>query len=148
MKALNNVVLSVFCKEEEDEKSIYACLLKLLPFDLDKEKIKIERRSALGFNERKIVIYEARLEKERHTKEFTSKLLGNLKPEQKALLLRQVESRLDEEFNFFIRLDKPRFLEGEYFITDHGDCYHIRMCVAAFPKKREKALEVLKRVIS
>ena len=58
------------------------------------------------------------------------------------------EDRLDEECNFFIRLDKEKLMNGECWITDSGDCYHIKISVAAFPKKKERAKQVVEQIFS
>ena len=74
------------------------------------------------------------------------KLLKRLNTDQKELLSRQLESRLDEEQNFYIRLGKKELLRDDYYITETGDCFHIKMTVAAFPKKREASIKVLEEI--
>ena len=44
--------------EEEDVEGIKEGLLKLIPLELEQEKIKYLEKNAAGFNERKIKIYE------------------------------------------------------------------------------------------
>ncbi len=146
MRLANFVRLSVFCKEDEDEKQIEEGLRKLLPLDMEKEKINISRQKATGFNEKKILIMEIELRKDRHINSFLESLKANLGSAQKEMLLRQKESRLDTELNFFIRLDKERLHSGEYFVTDSGSCYHIKISIAAFPKTRENALKTLEDI--
>jgi RNA binding exosome subunit len=106
----------------------------------------LKEQTAIGFREKKIKIFEIRLEKQRHLKQFLEFLVGSLSDEQKGLILRQRESRLDEELDFFIRLDKQRWLSGEIFITDSGDCFHIKMSIAAFPAKREAAMRIIDKI--
>ncbi len=144
MKIANNITATVFCKEgEDDEVRITEVFLKLFPFDLEQEKIILEKTIATGLKERKIRILKVVLAKDRHTNTFLENLRNNLEVESKELLLRQLESRLDEELTFFIRLDKTRLLRSEFFITDSGDCFHIAISVAAFPRKRENAIRIL-----
>lgn len=145
MKILNNAVINVFCKEGEDENHILGKLKAFVPFDLEKEKIAVQRRIAIGFEDKKIIILEATLLKERHTTPFIISLLEHLSKEQKELLLSQAESRLDEGMHFFIRFDKDRWLdEGALEITEDGNCFHVKMNIAVYPAKREKALEVVR----
>jgi len=67
--------------------------------------------------------------------------------EQRELILRQAETRLDREFNFFIRFDKEKLVnENKYWITDSGNCFHIKMNIACFPRKREQALKIIQNI--
>jgi len=147
MKYFNNIKISVFAKkDEEDHEKIKQKLIELVPFDPEKEKLKVKEQKAEGFNEKIVYIYEIDLAKDRHINAFTEFLLSKLTPEQKELIKRQLESRLDEEFNFFLRLDKEKLLNNEFWITDSGDCYHIKANIACFPRNREKAAAVLREI--
>ena len=144
MKYFHNVAVRVFAKEDEDSEKIKSNLVKLFPFDLEKEKLKIKETSAIGFEERNIRIFEIFLEKERHTNGFMENLLNNLKKEQVELLISQLDSRLDNELCFFIRIDKRKLIdENRFWITDKGSCYHIKAKVAAFPNVRDVALKLV-----
>ena len=148
MKLAHQIKISVFVKEDEDETLIVDKLKELIPFeDLDKEKIIINKTPTIGFEDKKIDILEVILKREKHVKTFLEYIMKKLSEEQKELLLKQVESRLDEENNFFFRLDKEKLLEGEYWVTDRGNCFHIKITIAAFPKTRENAKEVIQKII-
>ncbi|HHE36835.1 MAG TPA: hypothetical protein ENL16_03405, partial [Candidatus Woesearchaeota archaeon] len=90
---------------------------------------------------------EVELKKEKHTNAFLKSLKQKLNSQQKSVLVKQ-ENRLDDECNFFIRLDKHKLLNDEYWITDSGDCYHVRISIAAFPKNKESARKVVEQVFS
>jgi RNA binding exosome subunit len=144
MKLAHNVKLSVFAYDTEDAARISAKLAALCPFGLKEEKLNMKSTTALGFNERKIMIFEITLTKEKHISKFLNCLNEKFSDDQRSLLVNQSESRLDSDLNFFIRLDKPRWLdEDRLWITDSGDCFHMRIAVAAFPAKRESALKVI-----
>ncbi|MEM4259881.1 MAG: RNA-binding domain-containing protein [Candidatus Woesearchaeota archaeon] len=142
MKYAHTIEIRVFVNPQDNEDFIRNTFIKLLSLDPKKENVKINRSSALGFNEKKIVILEAQLVKDRHISTFLDHLNYNLKREQKNLLLRQT-NRLDDNLNFFIRFDKDKLLNNEYFIIDHGNCFHIRINIAAFPRSREAAIKVI-----
>ncbi len=147
MRLAHNVKVSVYCKQGEDGR-IKEMLMGLMPFDLEEEKIAINESLVRGekTHERDIIIYEILLTKERHVKAFLESLNEKLNTEQKELLIRQSSLRFDREFNFFLRLDKDKLQEQRYWITDSGNCYHIRISIAAYPKNQEKALEALKGI--
>lgn len=147
MRLANNIKASVFVKLGDDEAAVKKHLLNLFPFNLEEEKIVLQRRKAAGFNQKEIIILEVDLKKERHTNAFLNFFKEKLNEQQKEVLVKQ-ENRLDDECNLFIRLDKNKLLNNEYWITDSGDCYHIRISIAAFPKKKEKARQVVEQIFS
>lgn len=147
MKVLNKAIVSVFAGEEEDIEEIRKALLSLVPLDLKKEKITLQRQTAKGFEEKKIVILKIVLDKAKHTNAFLKHLLNKLTPEEKELLSDQANSRLDNHMHFFIRLDKDKMMQGQYKITDSGNCFHIKLHIAAFPSKREVALEAIEKLL-
>jgi RNA binding exosome subunit len=147
MKLLNSVKLTVFVKEGEDLIAIKETFLKLIPFDIEQEKLSLLEINASGFNEGKIKIIELQLLKEKHTNQFIKNLMSKFSSEQKALLLRQFYSRCDSEFNFFIRVDKEKLLNNEYFITDSGNCYHIKMNLACFPRNIDAAKALVEKIL-
>lgn len=148
MKYLNSVTLSVFSKpSEEDVAAVKQALIELVPLNLEEEKIAVRDEIATGFNEEPIHITTITLTKEKHTNAFLKHLLGRLTPEQRTMLVQQRESRLDNEFNFFIRLDKERWLRcREISITDSGSCFHIKLNLAVFPARRPEALELVEKI--
>ena len=145
MKLANTVSLRAFCKPEEDKSLVVEKLKLLLPFDLEKEKIAINAQKAEGFEERTIRIITATLTKDRHIKAFLENLNQKLGSE-KQTLIEQLQSRVDDDLNFYIRLDKEMMLKDKFILTDSGSCYHIKINLAAFPKKREKAGEIVRKI--
>ena len=145
----HNICISVFCKPEDDIELIAKKLLILAPFDVKKEKIELKKTNTTGFNEKKITILEIYLEKESHTNLFLKNLTKNLADEQKSLIKKQADSRLDNNLNFFLRFDKSKLVnENKLWLTDKGDCYHIRIKIAAFPNKREIALKTVEKIFT
>ncbi len=145
----HSVTVRVFCGQEEKENEVLNGLKSLLPFDLAKEKILIRRQNALGFSDRKITIFEATLAKNRHVKAFLDNLLGKISAPDKQMLLRQLDSRVDGDANFFVRFEKETLAKhNELLVTDGGNCYHVKVKMAAFPSNKENAIKVVKGLLS
>jgi len=138
MKTANLVSFRVFSNPYEDADKIKSGLLGLLGYSeeqLKDEKIKFSKIKAKGFSEKTIIIFEAVLEKNRHCNLFLKRLIKNLSEKDKKSLLKQT-NRLDDNLNFYIRLDKEELMKGNYVLTDIGSCYHIKISVAAFRKEK------------
>ncbi len=143
-----HVKVSVFCKPEDDLESVRSALVKLFPFDLAGEKIKVEESRAEGFNDRQIRILDVFIKKESLTQVFLKHLMSNLSSDQKEFLLRHVMENMDDRMNFMIDLDKNRLQVGQFWAVQKGPCYHIRVRMAAFPKTREAAAERVRDMLS
>jgi RNA-binding protein len=144
MKTCHSVIISVYCKPEEDENTILDKLERLVPFKLENQ---LHREKVSTFFDRKILVVTASIVKQKEITEFIDHLTHILTSEQQELLINQAESRLDDNLNFFLRLDKKKLVfEDKYWITDGGDCIHIKMNLASYPKKREKGLEIVRAI--
>jgi len=149
MKLAHQIKIKVFSYEKfnDNDKIVLDKFLQLFPFDLKDEKIELKKKEVLGFNDQKITIFEVILAKEKHTKQFLENLIKNIDEDQKKLVLEQLESRLDDNLDFFLRFDKDEYLKNDKLIlTDSGNCFHIKISVAVFPKKREIGLGIVKSI--
>jgi len=147
MKLLHHVWITVYVKPTDDEETVSKTILKFFPLDLAKEKIKIYRKTAIGFEEKKIIVLQLHIEKQMHIKLFLETLDSHLTKVQKKKLITQKESRLDADNQFFIRFDKSKLVKGNKFtLTDKGNCFHIKMSVAAYPTTRVNALDAITNI--
>ena len=149
MKYAHLIKLTAFSYEYENSESVLEAFLRFFPFSLEDNKVALKRTEAAGFNERKIVIFEVTLAKNSLINEFLENLLDNLDEGQKNQILQQIESRLVRNMGFFLRFDKESWIDGKRLeLTDSGKCSHMRISVAAFPKKREVALNIVRELFS
>ncbi len=149
MKYAHLIKLTVFSYKHENGEAILESFLKLLPFNLEENKVVLKKSTAYGFNDKKIEVLEVVLTKNNLINLFLKNILDNLDKNQKNIILSQLESRLDKNLDFFIRFDKDSWInEKKLILTDSGKCFHIRTSIAAFPKKREVALNVVKDLFS
>lgn len=139
--------MRVFSKEEDNEELLIEKIHELFPFDFDKEKIKIISKTCYGFEDKKIKILSVEIKRQKLTADFLTNLIKKISDEQKELLLRQLESRLDDSLHFFLRLDKDKLLNNEYFITDYGNCFHFTIAIAAYPHKRDVAVAMVRDIL-
>jgi RNA binding exosome subunit len=144
IKIFHSVIASVFIKENEDAETINKALVSLFPFDLEENKLKVEETIASTFFNKKIRITEVKLTKKKLVNCFMEKLKQNISDADKEMVLRQLYTRVDDEGNFFIRLSKKRLLEGKHVVVDHGDCFHVKCHIAAYPQNKENAMKIVR----
>ena len=145
MKYAHLIKLTAFSYEHENSQSVVKAFLGFFPFDFGKNGIILSKRTAYGFNERRIGIFEATLAKTNPISQFLRNLLVNLDKSQRQQILSQAESRLDKNLDFCLRFDKDSWIqEKKLVLTASGKCFHLKISIAAFPKKREVALNVIR----
>ncbi|MBS3135752.1 hypothetical protein J4401_02220 [Candidatus Woesearchaeota archaeon] len=149
MKYAHRLDLTVYSKPEDNENEIVSGLRRFFPYSLADEKIAIERGIAGSREEKKITILRIILEKSSHINKMLSHLCSKIGSEQKDTIFEQIESRLDRRNDFFLRFDKHNLAKNNIFsLEDKGDCYHLRISIASFPKKRENAMEVVRNIFN
>ncbi|HLF54921.1 MAG TPA: RNA-binding domain-containing protein [Candidatus Nanoarchaeia archaeon] len=149
MRWVHRITVSAFAKPEENVEGIREAVIALVPFDLNRARVVLGTENAQGFDERIIKIFSVSLTREAQTNDFLDFLLNKFSDEQKRLLISQAESRLDANLDFFIRIDKDHWVnEREFWLTDSGSCFHIKLAVAAYPKKRDAALLLIRKLFS
>ncbi|MBW3019456.1 hypothetical protein KY329_04720 [Candidatus Woesearchaeota archaeon] len=137
MRWANRITITALAKD--DVEKVRQGILALVKAPLKESKVQ-------GFNERMISKFEITLTKSSDINKFLKSL--PLTKAQKEVLLSQAESRLDERNNFFLRIDKQAWIDKKkLFLTDSGDCFHIRISLAVFPSSRENALKLVKDLL-
>lgn len=148
MKLANTITIRVFDKEEDNHKETLKGLFELLGMtkeEIEEQKIEFKEQRATGFSQKEIMITEVVLEKDRHCNTFIKKLNEALTKEDKEKLITQT-NRLDDNLDFFLRLNKDKLINAKYELTDTGECYHIKISVAAFPKNKMTAHRKIKEI--
>jgi len=140
MKWANRVTITALSKDEPElTKEAVIALVGENPVKISKVQ---------GFNEQMITKFEVIIKKASSINQFFKMFFSKLKKQQLEVLISQIESRLDERHNLFIRIDKEAWIEErKLFLTDSGDCFHIRISLAVFPSKSEIAAAKSKELL-
>ena len=142
MKLAHYVRIRVLCKDNEDQKIIEKTLRKLIPFNLEEQKLKLKINTVKGIKKNNITIMQVELKKDSHSSKFIKFVSKNLNPDEKVLLINELDTRIDDKNHIYIRLDKEKLLNDEFTITDDGNCFHITICLACYPSTKENAIKL------
>lgn len=136
---IHNIKFRAFVYENESVDEISQAILNLLP------EAEIEVEEAEGLLEDKILILTGVVSKKRYTKAFFNKLLESTDLEK---LNNDLEQKMDEKGNWFLRFDKADALDEKLTVLDKGDSIHLKIKIAAFPAKKEIAVEKVREAIA
>ena len=109
------------------------------------ENPDIEVDEVTGFQDETLYVTTWKCDITRIVNEFIRRLNEKLSTEDKQKLWEQ-KDRLDEELHLYLRLDKDAYEEGVWNLVQNGKCIHVKVHVAAYPAKKEKAYEKIKHL--
>ena len=102
---IHNIRYRVFIYENEDKDEILEALLNILP------TAEPEVEEAEGLLEEKMLILTGTISKKRETKEFLNTLIESIGEDQLAKLYNDLDRKMDEKGNLFLRLSKEKAME-------------------------------------
>ena len=135
---IHNIKFRVFVYENEDVDELSQAILSILP------EAEIEAEEAEGLTEDKIIILSGTVSKKRYTKEFFNLLLESVDLDK---LNDDLERKMDEKGNWFLRFDKEDTIDEKMTIKDSGDSIHLKIKIAAYPAKKEIAVDKVREAI-
>ena len=135
---IHNIKFRAFVYKNESVDEISQAILNLLP------EAEIEAEEAEGLLEDKILILTGVVSKKRYTKDFFNKLLQSTDLEK---LNNDLEQKMDEKGNWFLRFDKNDALDEKLTVLDKGDSIHLKVKTAAFPAKKQIAVDKVREAI-
>ncbi|MBQ6511319.1 RNA-binding protein [Methanobrevibacter sp.] len=136
---IHNIKFRAFVYEDESADEISQAILNILP------EAEIEAEDAEGMLEDKIIILSGTVSKRRYTKTFFNTLLEWTDLDK---LNDDLERKIDEKGNWFLRFDKKDALDEKWTILDSGDSIHLKIKIAAYPAKKEIAVEKIREAIT
>ena len=134
----HNIKFRAFVYENESLDDITQAILNILP------EAEIEAEEAEGMLEDKIIILSGTVSKKRYTNTFFNTLIKWTDSDK---LNDDLERKIDEKGNWFLRFDKIDALDEIWTILDNGDAIHIKVKIAAYPAKKEIAVAKVREAI-
>lgn len=133
---LHYVDLRTFCYATEDDKRVEDALRHFLP-----EEYPIERAESEGHFGDRILVFSARVENADDVRHVLARLADL---EDFDRLIDELDDRVTENTELFLRLDKQAAFGGE---TRLGDGITFRGKVEAYPATKDRAVENAREVL-
>lgn len=136
---IHNISYRVFVYGTENEEKVKETIKALFPYSNPHKEV-IE-----GYFKNLVLVLSDKIEKRREIKDFM-KLLKNLKPSAKKRILNELDMKIDSNGNLFLRFDKQLAYLDNLKIIEHGDAVHVKINIAAYPARKETAMEIAERI--
>ncbi len=136
---IHNISYRVFVYGTENEEKVKEAIQTLFP------NSHPQTDTTEGYFKNPVLILHNKISKNREIKEFIE-ILKQIDAPSKKQLRSELENKMDERGNLFLRFNKQRAYLGDLKIVEHGDAIHVKINVAAYPAKKENAIEVAKDI--
>ena len=136
---IHNLSYRAFVYGTESEDKVREAICTLLP------NAQSETEITEGYHKNKVIILHGKITRNREIKDFLEKL-QSLKPSTKKRISEELENRMDERGNLFLRFDKQRAYLEDLILVEHGDAIHIKLKIAAYPARKQVALGVAQEI--
>jgi len=131
----------MFVYENEDEQELRTALNNIFP------DVIPEVEEAEGLLEDEIIILSGVIDKKRYLKDFLNNLFEELGTDEIIKLYDDIDKKMDDQCNLFLRLSKEDAIDEDWHIIDNGDSIHLKIKVEAYPAKKEIAVKNMKEFI-
>jgi len=62
-------------------------------------------------------------------------------------IIKDLNKKIDNKGNLFLRFDKQEAYLGNLVVVEHGDSIHLKIKIAAYPAKKDKAIKIVKEML-
>lgn len=138
---IHNIKYRMFIYENEDEQELRTALNNIFP------DVIPEVEEAEGLLEDEIIILSGVIDKKRYLKDFLNNLFEELGTDEIIKLYDDIERKMDDQCNLFLRLSKEDAIDEDWHIIDNGDSIHLKIKVEAYPAKKDIAVKNMKEFI-
>ena len=132
---IHNISYRVFVYGTESKEKVLESIKTLFP------NSSPQCESTEGYYKNPVLILHNKIEKKKDIKDFVAKLSSMNDPAKKRIIS-QLEDKMDDNGNLFLRFDKQRAYLGDLKVVEHGDSIHIKVRIAAYPAKKKVAFEI------
>ena len=141
LKTVHSVNISVFVHATEEEDKVLNVLKRFLS-----EDAKVQKEHATGHFRNPIDVLTVKITKPRDIAKFLDFIKQNLLKDDIHKLLNDLNCYVDDEGVLFIRINKQEAARNS-FKLGKKDPILVRVKIAAYPARKEKALEVARGLL-
>jgi RNA binding exosome subunit len=137
---IHNISYRAFVYGTENEEKVKKAIITLFPNSL------IQSEVTEGHYKTPVLILYDKIDKKRDIKDFI-KILNNIESYDKKRILNDLNKKIDDKGNFFLRFDKQNAYQSELEVVEHGDSIHVKIKIAAYPAKKDIAMKIVRKLL-
>jgi RNA binding exosome subunit len=142
---IHHITVSVF-SDRKKTGELEETLRSILPKDSVIEENVIEPETEGGVFTHEMVELKAGVTRQGDIRKFAATIFGSLDEYDRRRMLQNLGSYVDDECNLYVRISKSE-AGGGNIVLESKDSIHITFKLAAYPARKEKAVEVAGELI-
>lgn len=135
---IHNISYRTFVYGTENEEKVKQAVKTLFPNSSPQSDY------TEGYYKDPVLILHQKIEKKRDIKDFIQKLKED--PSNIKRILEDLDRKMDDKGNLFLRFDKQRAYLDELKIVEHGDSIHVKIKIAAYPARKKQAMKLAREL--
>lgn len=136
---IHNISYRTFVYGTENEEKVRKAVKTLFP------NSSPQKEYTKGYYKNPVLILHDKIEKKNDIKDFIQTLKDTpLYSIDK--ILNDLDRKMDDKGNLFLRFDKQRAYLDEVKIVEHGDSIHVKIKIASHPSRKEPALKLARKL--
>ncbi|RAP51601.1 MAG: exosome protein [Methanosphaera sp. rholeuAM270] len=139
---IHNISYRTFVYGTEDEEKVMTAISHLFPTLLPEKTINED------YFGNEIVILTEKITKKRNCKEFIALMNDKLSEKDKNIIKEELERRIDEKGNLFLRFNKQSLIDEKIELTYSGDAIHVKIKIASYPVSKENAIKIAHKLFN
>ena len=137
---IHNISYRVFVYGTENEEKVRVAIKTLFPNSLPEKDIN------QGYYGNNVLILHEKIDKKIYIKDFIKKF-QTLDADVKNQIIKDLNKKIDNKGNLFLRFGKQEAYLGNFSVVEHGDSIHLKIKIAAYPAKKDKAIQIVKEML-
>ncbi|MDI6645155.1 MAG: RNA-binding protein [Methanobacteriaceae archaeon] len=137
---IHNISYRVFVYGTENEEKVREAIKTLFPNSLP------EKDTNQGYYGNNVVVLHEKIDKKRDIRDLIKKF-QNLDYDVKNQIIKGLNKKIDNKGNLFLRFDKQEAYLGNLVVVEHGDSIHLKIKIAAYPSRKDKAIKIAKEML-
>lgn len=136
---IHNISYRTFVYGTENEEKVKKAVNTLFP------NSSPQKEYTEGYYKNPVLILHDKIEKKSIIKDFI-KTLKDIPPSDAEKILHDLERKMDDKANLFLRFDKQRAYLDELKVVEHGDSIHVKIKIAAYPARKDTAVKLAREL--
>lgn len=136
---IHNISYRTFVYGTENEEKVRKAVKTLFP------NSSPQKEYTEGYYKNPVLILHDKIEKKKDVKDFIQ-TLKDTPPSYIDKILNDLDRKMDDKGNLFLRFDKQRAYLDELEIVEHGDSIHVKIKIAAYPARKEPAMKLARKL--
>lgn len=136
---IHNISYRTFVYGTENKEKVEKAIQTLFPNSSPQCEI------TEGYYKNQVLILHDKIDKKRDIKDFIQ-ILNRIDYSDRQRILTELEKKMDDRGNLFLRFDKQKAYLGELKIVEHGNSIHVKIKMAAYPAKKEPAMKLARKL--